>query len=277
VISVEDCQTKIKSLEKESDKLSKSIERIKIEIQGINVDETSDIESAKLKMDELSKQETVLRNDLDAMKDSLRAKEYSKKTQEEITSEIEKLNSKREAAAHRMWHLEYIESIFDNKGIRHDMLTAFLPLFEKYVNDYTERILPDLCVVGSTVTEGKTVTKMELNFKIRNKLTGLEKNFSSWSGGHKKILSLIMRFALTKTSSLFKKSLNVLFLDEIFGCLGVENRQRVIEFLKEYQQENNTPVVVISHLEDTKDFFDVVYNVESVPGKGAVVTKMRSI
>lgn len=261
----------LNTLEEQDNLVQKEMDNITNELTNLDVDAAYDIDSATKKMESLKLKERELRNKIDTFKLQEGIISEKKRLLTEVDTDISKLIVLQKDVEKKLYHLKYVESIYDNKGVRHDMLTAFLPIFENYVNIYLNKIFPHLDVIGSTVTEGRTVLKMELEFKIHNKLTGLIRNFSSWSGGQKKVIALVMRFALTKASNIFKKSLNILFLDEIFGCLGEDNRQRVIDFLKEYQRENSMPIVVISHIEGTKDFFDKVYTVESEPGKGSFV------
>jgi len=155
-------------------------------------------------------------------------------------------------------HLEYLEFLLSNKGVRNNILDLVIPFLNKEVNLYLQDIFPTISVSFSTTVKGKTVEeKRELGLVITDLLSSNSREFRYWSGGEKMLISLAIRLALWKMVYQFsEKRFEVLFLDEIFGCLDDEYKERVFDFLQKKQKEWNIPIFVVEHITDIKERFN---------------------
>lgn len=79
------------------------------------------------------------------------------------------------------------------------------------------------------------------------------------TGEHKltNICILISYLMLVRT----KKSINVLFLDEVFSSVDLENIQRILELLKSFANEYNINIFVVHHAVLNNEMFDKILNI----------------
>lgn len=79
------------------------------------------------------------------------------------------------------------------------------------------------------------------------------------TGEHKltNICILISYLMLVRT----KKSINVLFLDEVFSSVDLENIQKILELLKSFANEYNINIFVVHHAVLNNEMFDKILNI----------------
>ncbi|MFA5759781.1 MAG: AAA family ATPase [Clostridia bacterium] len=262
--SLSSLETEIMSLEKATNNYSKEIEDIDFKLKELEkVDEAIDISQDEIKRKRIQEDEKIINSDSVLIRTQLAVLDATKKAFVKTQEELISLKKEQAIFQKEIIHLEYLENLFSIKGIRNDMLVNFLPILEKYLEEYASILLPNFAISTSTVREGKTgVVKVGLDFDIQDITEGMVRPFKLFSGGQKKLISICLRLALWKVSTLFnKKALNILFLDEIFSCLDPENRENTFIFLRQLQNTENCPIVVIEHLPEIKERFDTVWRV----------------
>jgi len=190
------------------------------------------------------------------------------KLEEEIQLEREKIKEKVLLSK----HLQFLIDQFSLKGVRNKILDEVIPFINQEVNNYLSELFPFVKVFLSTEVQGKTVLKQELTFNVEDIYTGNIRDFRSWSGGEKMLLCLALRLALWRVLYCFReKRLEALFLDEVFGCLDEEYKEKVLQFLKNLQKELDIPIIVVEHLPDIKESFEQIISVEKTE-KGSTIS-----
>ncbi len=59
-----------------------------------------------------------------------------------------------------------------------------------------------------------------------------------------------------------RKNLNILFLDEVFSSIDIENIDKIITLLKSFSNENNVNIFVVHHAILNQEMFDRVIKIE---------------
>lgn len=154
-------------------------------------------------------------------------------------------------------HLSFLENLLSLRGVKNRILESVIPFMEEETNSYLSVLLPHVNIGIATVKQGKTVIKQELTFNLNDLSSNTTKDFKLFSGGQKKLISLALRLALWKVVYQFsQRRMDILFWDEVFGSLDVENREVTLEFLKNKQRELNIPVILVDHIPDVAEEFD---------------------
>jgi|GEM_PF-6407125 len=255
--------TKRKLVEKEVELLeSECISKYaSITSTGVDINEKKVLEKkVAINKDELNKIDVVISNlnkEIGVLEEKINQSKYLK---EEVELKEQEVLSKKKI----LNHLEYLEFLLSNKGVRNSILDLVIPFLNQEVNLYLQDIFPIISVAFSTTVRGKTVEeKKELGLVINDLLSKSSREFKHWSGGEKMLISLAIRLALWKMIYQFsEKRFEVLFLDEVFGCLDDMYKERVFDFLQKKQKEWNIPIFVIEHITDIKEKFDNRIRVE---------------
>jgi len=201
---------------------------------------------------------------LSSLQESLQRKRKIGLELSELEKELSEISSD-------LKHLSFLENLFSLKGVRNKILENVIPFMEREVNSYLSMLFPGVSLTFSTERQGKTVMRSEFTLNLKDLDTGVVRDFRAWSGGEKMLVSLALRFMLWKVSHLFSKNhLEVLFLDEIFGCLDESYREKVLEFLREQQRELQVPIFVVEHIPDVQEEFVQVLNIKKTEN-GSVV------
>ncbi len=59
-----------------------------------------------------------------------------------------------------------------------------------------------------------------------------------------------------------KKHINILFLDEVFSSVDIENIQRILSLLKSFANEYNINIFVVHHAVLNEEMFDRILKIE---------------
>jgi exonuclease SbcC len=91
------------------------------------------------------------------------------------------------------------------------------------------------------------------------------RGYEVFSGGEAFRINLSLRIALSKLlSQRMGVPLPTLFIDEGFGTQDAAGRERIIDTITSIQDQFEK-IIVITHLEDLKNLFDVHIQVEKLP------------
>jgi len=86
--------------------------------------------------------------------------------------------------------------------------------------------------------------------------------YSMGSGYQKFIIDLILRFILLNNiKEVNLTNCNVLFIDEVLGCLDASNFNKVMEFLQTFKKEFKA-IIIISHNENLNSYADTLFNIK---------------
>lgn len=267
---------KYQMLDKEVNILTEEKQRLEtfFSSQGIDISKIN-----QLNKDELEKEVSNKQIEFNGLESSIKQlsieiplleSKLQEKSKLEEEVQLEKSKIKEKVSLSK--HLQFLIDQFSLKGVRNRILDEVIPFINQEVNEYLSELFPFVKIFLSTEVQGKTVLKQELTFNIEDIYTGNIRDFKSWSGGEKMLLCLALRLALWKVLYCFRdKRLEALFLDEVFGCLDEEYKEKVLQFLKNLQKVLDIPIVVVEHLPDIKESFEQVICVEKTEKGGSTV------
>lgn len=140
---------------------------------------------------------------------------------------------------------------FDENGIRRNIIKKIVKPIDKNLQGY----LQDL--------EYPYQVHLDSNFNAKIYDRGEEIDTDTPSNGEIKILNVLIAFSYIKTIRNIKK-INILFIDEIFSSIDVENIGLILKLLKKMSKELNINIVVVHHgiKQVNVDLFDRIIKVK---------------
>ena len=104
--------------------------------------------------------------------------------------------------------------------------------------------------------------KIELDETFNAEIThlGMPINHSTLSSGEKKLANIILMLSylqLIKT----KVFLNILFLDEVFSTVDLDNIEKILQLLKEFCKKFNMNIFVVHHCVMNGEYFDRIIEI----------------
>ena len=145
------------------------------------------------------------------------------KNYKEVNNQIEKY----------LWWGKALGATGISSYIFHEMISSFSVKVKSFIQKFGYDV--DFSVDLSTSTP---------KFKINTLIEGVERPFSSRSGGEKKVIDLCIYFAM---KSLLPSRFNILFVDEPMVGTDPKQREIIYSILREVSQELG--VYIVTHLE----------------------------
>ena len=243
-------------------------ENIKVEIES-NI---TKVKERQVKLKSLSESTTTAFNDL-----SYLLKSYK--------SEIDKLAQKKASqtapvnttpSVNIQEFQNTIEELEDKKIVSKDNITVCKEkdLYYKEMN----RIFGEDGVKKSIISGiikpinhfiAENIKKMSLPFEVRLdetftaeiKQLGLVIEHDSLSTGEQKLTNISILIAYLKLIRT-KRHINILFLDEVFSSVDIDNIQRILVLLKSFANEYNINIFVVHHAVLNQEMFDRILLIE---------------
>ena len=242
-------QTK-RTIEELERKISKGRDKLEqAEIYKKKIEENHEI---RMKSDSLFKEAEEKIIEADDLSDEM----VRKKTRLESLKNSLKFAIEQKEALRK---LEYEKDILDvysvavsRNGISRDIITTYLPVLNKQINDVLEDIVDFTCELDPE----------NMDIFIEDEKYG-KRLIELASGFEKVVISLAIRTALIMSTSLPKP--NIFIIDEGFGSLDSENLMNmkyVFDRLRRYFKQ----VLVITHIDTIKDIVDYSLSIEQVDG-----------
>ena len=245
-----------------------SFENIKVEIEG-NI---TKVKERQVKLKKLSETTTITFNDLNYL-----LKSYK--------SEIDKLTQKKDnqkapinttPSVNIQEFQNTIEELEDKKIVSKDNITVCKEkdLYYKEMN----RIFGEDGVKKSIISGiikpinhfiAENIKKMSLPFEVRLdetftaeiKQLGSVIEHDSLSTGEQKLTNISILIAYLKLIRT-KRHINILFLDEVFSSVDIDNIQRILVLLKSFANEYNINIFVVHHAVLNQEMFDRILLIE---------------
>ena len=182
----------------------------------------------------------------------------------QITRQTRELNHIREEQA----IYEELRVAFGREGVQALLIDTILPQIE----DEANRLL-------ARMTEGRMTVRLETQRPLRSQRGRLAETlqitvsdelghrpYEMFSGGEAFRINLALRIALSKVlANRSGAPLPTLFIDEGFGTQDSAGREQILDVLGTLERDFQC-IIVITHLEDLKDYFPVRIEVEKRDG-----------
>lgn len=208
----------------EADRLRQELEKKRNEVDSINADYNSKYEEY------LKKKEEALK--IRAFNEE---QDFKKKRLDEVKLEIQNVDKEKESLSKEMTYIKTLLEVFSPKGLFAYKLPERLELLNEQVNSILLNFTSQFKIVFKMVKE-----KIEV-FLLKE---GQEYPVENCSEGEYTRISLALLLALRHILSISQNfSVNILFLDEIFGSLDLLGRAKLFDVLSEFKLN----VLLVSH------------------------------
>ena len=245
-----------------------SFENIKVEIEG-NI---TKVKERQVKLKTLSESTTTTFNDLNYLLRSYKS-EIDKLVQKKA-SQTSPVNATPSVNIQEFQNT--IEELEDKKIVSKDNITICREkdLYYKEMN----RIFGEDGVKKSIISGiikpinhfiAENIKKMSLPFEVRLdetftaeiKQLGSVIEHDSLSTGEQKLTNISILIAYLKLIRT-KRHINILFLDEVFSSVDIDNIQRILVLLKSFANEYNINIFVVHHAVLNQEMFDRILLIE---------------
>ena len=243
-------------------------ENIKVEIES-NI---TKVKERQVKLKSLSESTTTAFNDLSYLLKSYKS-EIDKLAQKKASQTVS-VNTTPSVNIQEFQNT--IEELEDKKIVSKDNITVCKEkdLYYKEMN----RIFGEDGVKKSIISGiikpinhfiAENIKKMSLPFEVRLdetftaeiKQLGLVIEHDSLSTGEQKLTNISILIAYLKLIRT-KRHINILFLDEVFSSVDIDNIQRILVLLKSFANEYNINIFVVHHAVLNQEMFDRILLIE---------------
>lgn len=143
---------------------------------------------------------------------------------------------------------QILEKLFGQQGFRIQMLMDVIPFIESKVNKYLSEL---------DMSHYEVLLEIEGDkFNVNIMDGGLPRPITTYSGGEKKLFTVLFNLALGEIIADRKIGFDFLVLDEAFDELDTLRSQQLVEMLVQLAIDNKKKFFVMTHRSDIKEFLD---------------------
>ena len=162
-----------------------------------------------------------------------------------------------------------MERSVDGRTMRVQELAMLARVMGDFKQNVMERITPTLSEIASdlfvTMTDSKYGgIELDDNYDIQIYDGGEKYPLSRFSGGESDLANLCLRLAISRVlADRSGNDINFLILDEIFGSQDQVRKRAIMETLNHLEKRFHQ-IVLITHIDDTKDMMSNVVTVKEM-------------
>ncbi len=145
--------------------------------------------------------------------------------------------------------LDKLTKLLGEKGIKQDFVQNLVPTINHWVDTFSKLLVSDYDV------------SFDENFEAIVKNMNQEVDMDCLSKGQAKKLNIAILLACIKIMRM-QKSNNILFLDETFDGIDIDNIDHILRILKDFANEHLIHIMVIHHASLEHHHFDRIFKVE---------------
>ena len=223
---------KSKKIQEASQKVQNGIYQIRITINGLLADNRVIDEKMKA-----SAEYQAVQNIIDK----------TEKQIEEVKQSIDKKTKE-------LSYLQKLQSVYSIDGVTKMVINNYLPLLNQEISD-------NLIMLDFPYT-------LTFNDKFDPTIKDCGQNVpvETLSDGEETRVNLVILCSLYKLIKRKYNDVNLLTVDEVVSSIDTETSAYVISYLKNFAEENNLNVFIVSHTELPLDMFDKIIQVEKFNG-----------
>jgi len=216
---------KIDEFEEERKQYEKEINDYKYEIKGLDYKlKETDIEY-KVKIKQIEKQIEDSKNDI-------------KRIKSEILEQEEEIEI-----------FEILQNALGENGLKRDIFQSIIPIINEQIK------------VFSKIVDNEFICELDTDFGFNITNKGIERDIKTLSTGQKKKLEMVLIFSFLAILKSQWDNINVLFLDEVFSGLDVENSNNIISVLDVVRKQFNLHIFCSHHQDLDTTVFTHIYNI----------------
>lgn len=258
-----------------------TVERGKREVQRI--DEViaryqADVHSLRTEDDQLAKQFAtaqavqerasfwaeqvrVYQERLNAAEEELREHRVRLSLADEAAKELERVRKTHRALTEKQSMLDELAKALGKDGVQAMLIETAVPEIEEEANRLLGQMTGNQMHVALELQKSTKEGKLQETLHITISDALGTRDYETFSGGEAMRINFAIRIALSRLlARRAGASLETLIIDEGFGALDAEGRERFVEAIAGIQNDFKC-ILVISHIEDLKDKFPVQIHV----------------
>lgn len=195
------------------------------------------------------------RRELDGAKRDLTEKQTHRGNAQKAQEQLAEKDGERQQLAERQGIFEELALACGKKGVQAMLIETAIPEIEREANRLLGRITDNQMHVRFDMQRDKRTGGIAETLDIKISDTLGTRTYDAFSGGEAMRINFAIRVALSRLlARRAGASLETLVIDEGFGTLDAEGRERFVEAISGVQQDFKL-VLVITHIEDLKDRF----------------------
>ena len=144
---------------------------------------------------------------------------------------------------------ERTRELFMDDGLKRSILGKFLPVFNSKISELTSQLGYEFEFVFNEDFD-PVVTHM-----------GDDISTDTLSSGEEKMMDIIVILAMIEIIKYRNPDMNMMFLDEIYNTLDMDNIKKVTLILRKYTEQYGMTIFLISHTPVPMEYFDKQINV----------------
>jgi exonuclease SbcC len=205
------------------------------------------------------------REELDSSRNDLSEKQTLYKNAQQKAAQLETKQAERATVAEQQDIFRELAEACGKKGVQAMLIETAIPEIEREANRLLGRITDNQMHVTldmqRSTKKGDTVETLDI--KIADALG--TRTYDAFSGGEAMRINFALRVALSRLlARRAGASLETLVIDEGFGMLDAEGRERFVEAITSVQQDFRR-ILVITHIDDLKDRFPAQIQITKTP------------
>jgi DNA repair exonuclease SbcCD ATPase subunit len=200
------------------------------------------LKNYKTKIDELTRKKNITKSDnvnISEFEDSIK----------EISSKKEKsINIKSELKEKELYYKE-LARIMGEDGVKKSIISGIIKPINHFISE-------NISSMGLPFE-----VKLDETFTAQIKSLGNIIEHDSLSTGETKLINISILISYLKLIRT-KKHINILFLDEVFSSIDIENISKILTLLKQFSQEYKINIFVVHHAIMNEEIFDRIISIE---------------
>jgi DNA repair exonuclease SbcCD ATPase subunit len=152
-------------------------------------------------------------------------------------------------AKHRADLLDQLGKVFSEDGIKKSIIAKIVKPINHFIKENIEQLGLNFSV------------ELDDQFSARISILGQEIDADSLSSGETKLINMGILLAYLKLIRM-KKHINLLFLDEVFSTIDINNIYLVLNMFRSFAKEYNVNIFLVHHALLEKSYFDRVLKIE---------------
>lgn len=238
----EQIETRKKVLEEDLPKLSSELSGLVSKLSTFSNDQNSTKEEFyKIEADLNSLKSELEKAKSDIVSDETESiNKIISSIQSEISNDENRLGEQKE----RLNLYSVLDELLSDSGIKKTLIDKIIPTLNSIIQEVSDRL------------EFKFNFTFDSDFNPIIEHLGMLISPDCLSSGQRKKMNLIVILAFIKLIKMKHNQMNVMFLDEIFASLDKNNVYMAIEMLREYADEYNMTIFVVSHESLPEEFFN---------------------
>lgn len=200
------------------------------------------LKNYKSKIDELNKKKNLTKSD------NINISEFQNSIKEIGDKKDKSINKKSELKEKELYYKE-LARIMGEDGVKKSIISGIIKPINHFISE-------NITSMGLPFD-----VKLDETFTAQIKSLGNVIEHDTLSTGETKLINISILISYLKLIRT-KRFLNILFLDEVFSSIDLENISKILNLLKQFSQEYKINIFVVHHAIMNEEIFDRIISIE---------------